>query len=142
MLCPHCHVPRTELQSLILLACARSRRRKGQGIGRKEKKRGIGERGFSRFFALFSPPPLPFSFSFSALFAPATQAKSCPRTAFSQAKNRSFQPHVGYTGASGRPKIRVTKEQLTYLVDNGFKGTDMARTLYVDHFLGYTQQAA
>ena len=62
--------------------------------------------------------------------------------AFSQAKNGSFQPHVGYTGASGRPKIRVTKEQLTYLADNGFKGTDMARTLYVEHFSGYTQQAA
>ena len=57
-------------------------------------------------------------------------------------KNFSFQPHVGYTGASGRPKIRVTKEQLTYLADNGFKGTDMARTLYVEHFSGYTQQAA
>ena len=23
-------------------------------------------------------------------------------------------------------------------MDNGFKGTDMARTLYVEHFLGYT----
>ena len=87
-------------------------------------------------FRAFLPPPR------LLLFAPATQAKSCPRTAFSQAKNGSFQPHVGYTGASGRPKIRVTKEQLTYLVDNGFKGTDMARTLYVEHFSGYTQQAA
>ena len=95
----------------------------------------MGERVFSLFRAFLPTPPL-------LLFAPATQAKSCPRTAFSQAKNGSFQPHVGYTGASGRPKIRVIKEQLTYLVDNGFKGTEMARTLYVEHFLGYTQQAA
>ena len=36
------------------------------------------------------------------------------------AKNVSFQTDVEYTGASGRPKIRVTKEQLSYLVDNGF----------------------
>ncbi|CAH3153690.1 unnamed protein product [Porites evermanni] len=47
------------------------------------------------------------------------------------AKNFSFQPHVGYTGASGRPKIRVTKEQLTCRVDNGFKGTDMTCMLSI-----------
>ena len=47
------------------------------------------------------------------------------------AKNLFFQIDVEYTGASGRPKIRVTKEQLSYLVDNGFKGTDMARMLSI-----------
>ena len=47
------------------------------------------------------------------------------------AKNFSFQPHVGFTGASGRPKIRVTKEQLTCRVDNGFKGTDMTCMLSI-----------
>ena len=47
------------------------------------------------------------------------------------AKNFSFQPHVGYTGASGRPKIRVIKEQLTCRVDNGFKGADMTCMLSI-----------
>ena len=47
------------------------------------------------------------------------------------AKTCSFQPHVGYTGASGRPKIRVIKEQLTCRVDNGFKGTDMTCMLSI-----------
>ncbi|CAH3038158.1 unnamed protein product, partial [Porites lobata] len=41
------------------------------------------------------------------------------------AKNFSFQPDVEYTGASGRPKIRVIKERLTCSLYNGFKGTDM-----------------
>ena len=46
-------------------------------------------------------------------------------------ENFSFQPDVEYTGPSGRPTIRVTKEQFSYLVDNGFKGTDMARMLSI-----------
>ena len=45
-------------------------------------------------------------------------------------ENFSFQPNVEYTGAPGRPKIRVSKEQLSYLADNGsVKATDMARLL-------------
>ena len=44
-------------------------------------------------------------------------------------QNLCFQPEVEYTGAPGRPKICVTKDQLSYLVDNGFKATDMARML-------------
>ena len=47
------------------------------------------------------------------------------------AKNFSFQPDVEYTGASGRPKIRVIKERLTCRLDNGFKGTDMTRMLSI-----------
>ena len=34
-----------------------------------------------------------------------------------------------WTGAPGRPKICVTKDQLSYLADSGFKSTDMARML-------------
>ena len=55
------------------------------------------------------------------------------------AKNFSFQLDVEYTGASGRPKIRVIKERLTCSLYNGFKGTDMT---CIEHFSGYTQQAA
>ena len=44
-------------------------------------------------------------------------------------ENFSFQPNVEYTGSPGRPKIRVTKERLSYLADNGFKAMDMARML-------------
>ena len=44
-------------------------------------------------------------------------------------QNLCFQPEVEYTGAPGRPKICVTKDQLSYFVDNGFKATDMARML-------------
>ena len=47
------------------------------------------------------------------------------------AKNFSFQPDVEYTGASGRPKIRVIKERLTCRLDNGFKGTDMTCMLSI-----------
>ena len=44
-------------------------------------------------------------------------------------ENFSFQPNVEYTGDPGRPKICVSKEQLSYLADNGLKATDMARML-------------
>ncbi|CAH3171348.1 unnamed protein product, partial [Porites lobata] len=44
---------------------------------------------------------------------------------------RFSQHDVEYTGASGRPKIRVTKEQLSHLAGNGFKGTDMFRMLSI-----------
>ena len=47
------------------------------------------------------------------------------------AKNFSFQPDVEYTGASGRPKIRVIKERLTCSLYNGFKGTDMTCMLSI-----------
>ena len=44
-------------------------------------------------------------------------------------ENFSFQPNVEYTGAPGRLTIRVSKEQSSYLADNGLKATDMARML-------------
>ena len=47
------------------------------------------------------------------------------------AKNFSFQPDVEYTGASGRPKIRVIKERLTCSLYNGLKGTDMTCMLSI-----------
>lgn len=44
-------------------------------------------------------------------------------------KNLSFQPDLEYTGVPGRPKIRVTEEQLYYLAVNGYKARYMARMI-------------
>ena len=46
-----------------------------------------------------------------------------------ESKQLFFQPEVEYTGAPGRPTICIIKDQLSYLVDNGFKATDMTRML-------------
>lgn len=43
----------------------------------------------------------------------------------------SFQSAREHSGLRGRPKFRITESQLSYLIDNGFKGVDMATMLGV-----------
>ena len=43
----------------------------------------------------------------------------------------SFLPAQEDTSLPGRPKFRITESQLSYLIDSGFSGVDMARMLGV-----------
>jgi transcriptional regulator with XRE-family HTH domain len=58
-------------------------------------------------------------------------AKEALLTALGGAENHSFHVEQLATGACGRPKFNITKEQLQFLLERGFSVPDIAQTLGV-----------